>query len=170
MKKTIIGMLASLALLVSITVNAADATFNAPGQFWSSGPQAAPSSKPFDTIWAIDLTTPFTMSIVFSTTNTPGLPGSGVNDTNFTITNVTGPPVSVFSGLLNDPSDFAQFVGVLLAGSYELRMWSATGGNTPYGGSYAVSASSAIVPLPAAFWLFGSALIGFIGFSRRRAV
>lgn len=29
---------------------------------------------------------------------------------------------------------------------------------------------SSVVPLPAAFWLFGTALIGFIGFSRRRKI
>jgi len=26
------------------------------------------------------------------------------------------------------------------------------------------------IPVPAAFWLFGTALIGFIGYSRRRSV
>ena len=36
-----------------------------------------------------------------------------------------------------------------------------------YNGSYLVSVST--VPVPAAAWLFGSALLGFFGFSRRKA-
>jgi hypothetical protein len=36
------------------------------------------------------------------------------------------------------------------------------------GMSFRVSAVSAI-PTPAAFWLFGTALVGFVGFSRRTA-
>ena len=42
---------------------------------------------------------------------------------------------------------------------------------TAGGGSYTANItnlSSTIVPVPAAAWLFGSALLGFIGFSRRR--
>jgi len=38
------------------------------------------------------------------------------------------------------------------------------------GEGYEFSESLRVVPVPAAFWLFGTALIGFIGFSRRTKV
>ena len=43
----------------------------------------------------------------------------------------------------------------------------------PGGGSisnFAIYGTASPIPVPAAFWLFGTALIGFIGFSRRTAV
>ena len=40
-----------------------------------------------------------------------------------------------------------------------------------FGGSGALdNLTYSVVPVPAAFWLFGTALIGFIGYSRRRSV
>ncbi len=35
---------------------------------------------------------------------------------------------------------------------------------------YSITMFATAVPIPAAFWLFGSALVGFIGFGRRRSV
>ena len=40
----------------------------------------------------------------------------------------------------------------------------------PYPGAISHVAIYGVVPLPATFWLFGTALIGFVGFSRRRSV
>ena len=40
----------------------------------------------------------------------------------------------------------------------------------PDGGAISHVAIYGVVPVPAAFWLFGTALVGFIGISRRRAV
>ena len=40
----------------------------------------------------------------------------------------------------------------------------------PYRGAKSHVATYGVVPLPAAFWLFGTALIGFVGVSRRRSV
>ena len=37
-----------------------------------------------------------------------------------------------------------------------------------FGGRYAVHDSASVIPVPAAFWLFGTALIGFVGYSKRR--
>lgn len=38
------------------------------------------------------------------------------------------------------------------------------------GSEWFTSTTTKVVPVPAAFWLFGTALIGFIGYSRRRTV
>jgi hypothetical protein len=54
----------------------------------------------------------------------------------------------------------------LVAGSYELVFDGLASGD--WGGSYNVTVSS--VPLPAAAWLFGTAIIGFAAFSARRSV
>ncbi len=53
-----------------------------------------------------------------------------------------------------------------LTGAYILGN-NSVGGNSDY--SYKISFASA-VPVPAAVWLFGTALIGFVGMSRRRKV
>lgn len=52
------------------------------------------------------------------------------------------------------------------AGVYSFHI---TGTTLPDGGTYRIQLTSAAVPLPAAFWLFGSALVAFIGFGRRSA-
>ena len=44
------------------------------------------------------------------------------------------------------------------------------GTNTPEYLKAKLEVTPAVVPVPAAFWLFGTALIGFIGISRRTRV
>jgi hypothetical protein len=43
-------------------------------------------------------------------------------------------------------------------------------GSRPTGYLSFVFSQANVVPVPAAFWVFGAALIGFIGFSRRTTV
>lgn len=67
--------------------------------------------------------------------------------------------ISLLPGQYDFGSSFAP------AGDYSIQI---TGLTLPDGGSYQIKMSS--VPLPAAFWLFGSALVGFVGFGRRKTV
>jgi hypothetical protein len=64
--------------------------------------------------------------------------------------------------LLPGTDDFTS--GFVPEGEYSIQI---SGTALENGGAYQVRLSS--VPLPAAFWLFGSALVGFISFGRRKA-
>jgi len=58
----------------------------------------------------------------------------------------------------------AIFADVLLgAGQYVLQL-------TTLPNQYSISTQISAVPLPGALWLFGSAILGFLGFSKRRNV
>ena len=66
-------------------------------------------------------------------------------------------------------------VGILLDNSQEANLlsgdWYVNVHTTMFpGGEIRGQVMASVVPIPAAIWLFGSALIGFIGFSRRRNV
>lgn len=79
--------------------------------------------------------------------------------TGHNMTGVLLDTVNLLPGQYNSGSSIAP------AGDYSLHI---TGLTLPDGGTYQIKMTSAPVPLPAAFWLFGSALIGFIGFGRRK--
>lgn len=60
----------------------------------------------------------------------------------------------------------AELLNVLLqAGTYSLAVGGATAGLT---GTFAVQADVSAVPVPAAVWLFGTALMGMVGLGRRK--
>ncbi len=66
---------------------------------------------------------------------------------------------------------------ISIAGVANSPVWAATGSTgTVYWGSVAagqwtmIDSSLSPVPIPAAIWLFGTALIGFVGLSRKRKV
>lgn len=88
--------------------------------------------------------------------DTPGITKNGVN--------ASGEWVS-FLGTLSGGNTFSDLIAALSTGTFRIAMHvqaiGAKGGSDGY-----VSA----VPLPAAAWLFGSALLGFIGLSSRRRV
>lgn len=56
----------------------------------------------------------------------------------------------------------------LAAGNYSLWVGGNGTGNTSVGQQYIVSITASPVPVPAAIWLFGSAVAGMIGFGRRK--
>jgi len=62
------------------------------------------------------------------------------------------------------PGQYGSGSSFVPAGDYSIHI---TGITLADGGAYKVRLSS--VPLPAALWLLGSALVGFIGFGRRKA-
>ncbi len=64
------------------------------------------------------------------------------------------------------PGQYDSGTSLVPAGDYSLHI---TGTTLPDGGTYKIQLTSAAVPLPAAFWLFGSAMVAFIGFGRRSA-
>jgi hypothetical protein len=73
----------------------------------------------------------------------------------------------------NGPNSFTQAGG----GLTYLTLWGADFGSSTWGGDYDGSKigmdlrlEMSVVPVPAAIWLFGTALIGFVGMSRRRKV
>jgi hypothetical protein len=57
----------------------------------------------------------------------------------------------------------------LILSEVRISLFSQTDGSADIGGLI-TSVSSRVVPLPPAIWLFGTALIGFVGMSRRRKV
>ncbi|MES9940616.1 MAG: VPLPA-CTERM sorting domain-containing protein [Candidatus Thiodiazotropha sp. 6PLUC2] len=75
--------------------------------------------------------------------------------------------IALFStGLDGDLTSTTFTLAGLSAGLYTLRFIGDASG--VFGAAYDVTVSA--VPLPAAAWLFGSALIGFVAFSARRSV
>jgi len=75
-----------------------------------------------------------------------------------------------------NPSDFPEgFVNLNFMGiaSYALFDFSSNEANRfiidDFSGTFGSTENISAVPVPAAFWLFGSALIGLFGFSRRKA-
>jgi len=60
------------------------------------------------------------------------------------------------------------YAGLLGAGNYMLTFAGDVPASYTGGGSLTGSVSIAAVPVPAAIWLFGSAMVGFIGFRRRK--
>lgn len=77
------------------------------------------------------------------------------------------PSIALFStGIGGDLTSATFTLAGLSAGLYTLEFFGDANG--VFGVAYDVTASS--VPLPAAAWLFGSALIGFVAFSARRSV
>jgi hypothetical protein len=104
-----------------------------------------------------------------------GLDGGAVNNPDFaTFTDIVdsctpvpaGPSACFLLGVLTLDADKYRIDGTLSAsgGSFTLR--AQTGNNSIYTSTFD---ATAVVPVPAAVWLFGSAL-GLMGFVRRRAV
>jgi len=82
--------------------------------------------------------------------------------------NFQGPFNSSQVGLdLLENGPLSAFGPFLLAGTYAIKFGTGTNVNS-YGIDFNVSGVPSTVPVPAAAWLFGSALIGFFGFSRRK--
>lgn len=59
--------------------------------------------------------------------------------------------------------------GMLSGNGYDVTgaTWTLSANST--GSSYSMSISAAVVPVPAAVWLFGSGLLGLVGIARRKA-
>ncbi len=68
---------------------------------------------------------------------------------------------------LGNPNGNTSFLTHLAFGLHTLFVTGTVVGNTSIDTAYDFSIITA-VPVPAAIWLFGSALVGFIGFGRRR--
>lgn len=81
----------------------------------------------------------------------------------------TGATVVPMGGWTDDPSSsaFPFFTFIMQAGVNYILQLTVPGTSN---GLTTLSASVSTVPLPGAIWLFGSALLGFLGFSSRRKV
>lgn len=99
-----------------------------------------------------------------------GFGGSLLSDNGFSV--LLGGPSSVTepgAGGTSTTTQTLSYVGSLLAGNYVLKIF----GDAPFtGASYQVSVSDvpvsgSPVPLPATFWLLGSALVGLAKINRR---
>jgi len=161
--------IAFFALLFMMTgaVNAAvvDYTFSG-ADSWASGNNDAVANVAFDTTWMIELTKELKTTIQFSNTfDETSIFGSGVTLTSLA---VDGPATS-WTSSISAPGGSVLFSAVLQAGTYALNMASPLGGMEEQGGSYSVGVLTAETPLPAAVWLFGSALMGLFGASRRKS-
>lgn len=98
-----------------------------------------------------------------------GFGGSLLSDNGFSV--LFGAPSSVTvlgAGGTSTTTQTLSYVGSLLAGNYVLKIF----GDAPFtGASYQVSVTGAPVtgspvPLPASFWLLGSALVGWFKINR----
>lgn len=77
--------------------------------------------------------------------------------------------VDIFS--FNAPDNVLSFIGVWSDNAFdrlEIRDITGTIDNEYYGEFYTGDRSLSAIPVPAAVWLFGSALIGLLGISKRR--
>jgi hypothetical protein len=86
-------------------------------------------------------------------------------DSTFLVTGYDAGNVQLFSFSFNAPNDVLAFVGVQSSDAFKyLRIYESVGGdeNELYGQIY-----TSVVPVPAAVWLFGSAL-GLMGVMRRK--
>jgi hypothetical protein len=72
----------------------------------------------------------------------------------------SGGALDFVNNLINDTWSFH---GILAAGDYTIDL----SGISPRGGKYNIQVQT---PIPAALWLFGSALLGLTGISRRKSV
>ncbi len=171
-KKTRIGSslgkkLAGLVLFSFLLVGSAQAAFifNNVGDYqWDLGP--AVSGNPLAISFEATLAQDFNMHFNFGILAT-GSSDSGVNNTTVGIGTSSG-STDIFLAQLTGPQDFADYYGLLQAGTYYISLITPLGG-MPANGAWSINGTASAVPVPAALWLFGSAIIGFIGFSRRRA-
>jgi len=79
--------------------------------------------------------------------------------------------VDMFS--FNAPDNVLAFIGVWSDSAFdrlEIRDVTATIDNEYFGEFYTGTRSLSAIPVPAGIWLFGTALIGFVGYSRRRKI
>jgi hypothetical protein len=108
--------------------------------------------------------------------------GDAVNVTNFNINQVgNGSPIEILSCVAPTWETFCETGATealtwaaLYTGQYGIGI-SVTNDDNAFAGDWAVNLAGntlavEAVPVPAAVWLFGSALIGLIGFSKRKAV
>ena len=82
-----------------------------------------------------------------------------------------GPDASVGASVsIGSSGDFnyaSLFLSNVAANSWYLIAVGGSGGNS---GGFTISATPAAVPLPTAVWLFGSAIVGLVGLTKRRAI
>jgi hypothetical protein len=160
MKKYIQIIILLLASFVSININAATLNWvSVPAGFSSNGPSAngtIQSSKlfnaaeVFDVTWTFkDIDTPPSPSLFSSLTFNLG--------TNFTIDLIQLNGATVATGIINS------FSGLLLAGNNTLRIKGGVIGQVDN-----LDVRITPTPIPAAAWLFGSALLGIGGLASRR--
>lgn len=80
----------------------------------------------------------------------------------------TGDPLFFLNGVPITGSDATGYTGQLVTAGNMGSEWDVFK-NTPYSARYNISImNTTVVPIPAAFWLFGSGLISFIAVARRR--
>ncbi|MCP3671027.1 MAG: hypothetical protein GY814_11465 [Gammaproteobacteria bacterium] len=121
-----------------------------------------------DTVWDIvNITVTDTLDFTFNAWNW-GSTDPNDGHTPFTVKLYDGHLNTYIADLFSlSPTNTDVWTGTLTAGTYSLLIEGIT---LPNNGSYQITGSAATtaVPIPAAFWLFGSALVGFIGFGRRK--
>jgi hypothetical protein len=150
MKKYFIALILGMGLLSMQTASAATLTLNG-------------SSNPIGTTGSFVVgVTGFTAGDVLAFTPIFGsslsFNGSGTGIVNFSFTNAAG------GGLVTLSSD--TMINLLVSGT---GSFVASLGSIVNGGFVPDGAVSGVVPVPAAMWLFGSALMGLVGVARRKS-
>lgn len=189
----ILKWIASVALLTAMTVSTASAATYLIDYLGTGGPYnltgtgggniysaTDPANYPIDTSVApgVGVNSTFTHDYTFTVTDIPGVGTQtfiNVSVGATAIANLTfewlglGGPHIITDGAGNLTG--TSFTTYLLNGAQTLRVTGLViNASTPGPLSTAYDfAITAVVPIPAAFWLFGSALVAFIGFGRRSA-
>ncbi len=176
--KNVIKVL-SLCLLFMLSLNANAATIN--GSFGVTGGLSATGGSDLGNVtdislsyvWGSGISDGDTSDVTFVSENL--IAGSVASLTSFApvsgFLNIEGWSLELTSlNILDQSSSFLSLAGtgVLTGGGYESTDATWTFSTTSMT-SYSMSvASVAVVPVPAAVWLFGSGLIGLIGIARRK--
>ena len=105
----------------------------------------------FNDTWDLNVAAGTEVTLTFAPVNLEAIPGTGIfllHIDNFLIDNDGSLVTTFIASTIIDVEGFA---------------------DGAFGGAYTVVSSVSAVPVPAAAWLFGSALIGLVSFSRRKA-
>ncbi len=168
MKKFKLASLAAIAALLFVSsANAATYegtfTFTGPGQSYDIGGFLT-GGQTVDIYYNVDIELATGLQMLMEAWNYSTQALTGLDPLTITLYDqfdMSGNQLSY--SVLPGTDDFAS--GFAPAGEYSIWI---SGTALANGGAYQVKLSS--VPLPAAFWLFGSALVGFVGFGRRKTV
>ena len=148
--------------LVNVAANSATFTINPNPVETSAGFNNGPINGGFTDTWNFTVSKPVTGAA--SVTNI------GINNTNISgFKAVIDGTYQLLTTTANGVLNTASGVFNLATGGHYLTI-SGTGANgASYGGNLAVSTSVGAVPVPGAVWLFGSALAGLVGLTRKKA-
>lgn len=110
--------------------------------------------------------------VIINPNNPPGVSGFTANyavdnANNQNALNQASEFITIF-GLLSGTNTYSQVIAAIDSGAYNIAMHVRSIGIAGESDSYVIGGTPGTVPVPAAGWLLGSALLGFVGLRRRK--